>query len=775
VNKVLLILTAWLATTAGLLTAAETNEAPVAAPAPSATNANPVASLAETLAHLQGRALPSPGPADSSITQIISAILQQSHFMRQPFDDTMSSKFLDQYIDALDPQHLHFTADDLKEFNEFRTALDDLTKHGDTTPGYRMFSRLLQRMEERAEWVLGLLRDETFDFSGDEMFRTDRRKEPFPEGTDEARALWRQHLRYEYLQEVLAKQKPEEIKRTLARRYARRLRLMKEMDRDQVLGIYLTSLGHVYDPHSDYMSKSEYDAFSINMKLSLVGIGAQLESEDGYCKIKDLLPGGPAIKSKQLKASDRIIGVAQGDGEFTDVVDMNLNKVVDLIRGKKGSTVRLQVIPGDAPDPSERKVVTLVRDEIKLEDSQAKGRIIEMPVKNGKSRRLGYIDLPSFYADFKIGANTTAKGRSTSQDVGILVRKFMEQKVNGIILDLRRNGGGSLEEAVRLTGLFIKEGPVVQIRAPNGKVQVSEDEDPGVLYDGPLMVLTSRFSASASEIVAAALQDYGRALVVGDSTTHGKGTVQTLVELDPFMRQFGSSVPQDGAGAIKLTVQKFYRANGGSTQLKGVTPDLPIPSPADYADVGEKALDNPMPWDEVPRAEYDPVNRVAPYLTELKRRSDERLQRDHDFVYLQQDIEETRKAVETKSVSLNASARVTERDENEKRRKERDAERLRRHDAPLRMYEFTLKQAQQPGLPAPMLISSLTNSTNLPSAAHGSTQAGDAEDDEDVKMPPVDFTMKEARRILLDFIELQQGGGMAVKTAKAAATVETVR
>src|SRR5438094_5754803 len=430
---------------------------------------------------------------------------------------------------------------------------------------------------------------------------------------------------------------------------------------------------NVYDPHSDYLGKSKLDNFAMSMNLSLFGIGALLESEDGYCKIKELKPG-PALRSKKLKPGDRIVGVAQGDSEPVDVVDMKLSKVVEMIRGPKDTKVRLTVLPVDATDPSARVEVLLVRDKIKLEDEEAKAKIIELSAKDQTVTRLGIIDLPSFYAGFDLkdssptqlaSSNERAGAKSTTEDVARLLKKLMAEKVAGVILDLRHNGGGSLEEAINLTGLFIKEGPVVQVQDAEGNLIKDEDNDPSVLYDGPLIVLTDRFSASASEILAGALQDYGRALIVGDSSTHGKGTVQSLIQLEPYVHRLSDST--NNPGALKVTIRKFYRASGSSTQLKGVIPDLVLPSLNNYAEVGEASLENPLPWDTIDSAKYEKLNLIQPVVPELQKRSTERVAADKDFAYLQEDIEIYRKYLADKSVSLNEEARRKEMKENEER------------------------------------------------------------------------------------------------------------
>src|SRR5262245_33082170 len=407
------------------------------------------------------------GPNDANIARLVARILEGQHYLKQAVDDEVSGKFLDGYLDALDNLHLYFLHSDVAEFATYRTTLDDLTlKEGDTTPSRVIFTRFLERLQQQYDYVMDLLKTEEFEFKGNDRFVLNRKTLPRPKDLAEAKQLWRDRLRYEYLQEKLNKEKPEEIVKIITRRYTRVLRALKEYDNDDVLQVYLTALTRIYDPHSDYMGKSELENFSINMKLSLFGIGALLRSEDGICRIQSLVPGGPAERSKKLKPNDKIIAVAQGDQEPVDVVDMKLNKVVEQIRGPKDTEVRLIVIPADASDSSVRQVISLVREEIKLEDQEAKAKIFELPIATNKTMRLGVIDLPSFYSGFELeGRKSNGDQKSTTTDVAKLIGKLVQENVDGIVLDLRRNGGGSLEEAINLTGLFIKEGPVVQVRA----------------------------------------------------------------------------------------------------------------------------------------------------------------------------------------------------------------------------------------------------------------------------------------------------------------------
>ncbi len=409
-----------------------------------------------------------------------------------------------------------------------------------------------------------------------------------------------------------------EVLKTVTNHYVQMLKNYKELDSDRVFEIYMNSLAHAYDPHSDYFGHLQAENFAIQMKLSLFGIGALLGSEDGYCKISEL-KDGPAMRSGKIKQNDRIVEVAQSNAEPVNVVGMPLDKVVQLIRGPKGSKVTLTLIPAEAADSSARRIVSLVRDEIKLEDAAAKARLYDVTSSSGQPMKLGLIDLPSFYADMNASGDG-AGSKTTTADVARLIQRLKKERVDGIVLDLRRNGGGYLEEAIKLTGLFINKGAVVQTKDFNGETMTDSDPDPSVLYDGPLIVLTSRFSASASEILAGALQDYGRAIIVGDKTTFGKGTVQTMQSLAPILEQQHLH-PSFDPGQLKVTIKKFYRAGGASTQLKGVVSDIELPSVWSYADVGESALPNAMPWDEVSSADFDYLDRVKPYLPDLQTKS----------------------------------------------------------------------------------------------------------------------------------------------------------
>ena len=535
---------------------------------------------------------------DRNITRVTAGLLEHSQFSHHRLDDELAARFLERYLDSLDPAHVLFLQSDAQEFDALRSRLPDLTRsEGDLTTAHAIFQRYLEQLDQRVAYVTNALRSEPFDFTGQDSWSFDREKAPRPRDLDAARQLWRQSLRAEYLQEKLAGKQAGDIVTILARRHTRLLQTMKNLTGEEVLEVYLNALAHVYDPHSDYLGRAQMDDFSIAMNLSLFGVGATLHAEDGYGKIYELVPGGPAARSGLLRPGDRIVAVGQGDAKPVDIVDMPLSDAVKLIRGPKGTRVSLTFIPAASTDESARKTITLVRDEVKLEDQQAKARIVDLPQQTGSTRRVGIIDLPSFYGGFD--RQTSSKSSSATADVAKLIRKLEAEHIQGLILDIRHNGGGSLEEAITLTGLFIREGPVVQTRDLDGRTEVGADTDVGELYDGPLIVLTSRFSASASEILAGALQDYGRAVIVGDKSTFGKGTVQSVVPLAALMDRNRLAHSFD-PGALKVTIRKFYRPSGASTQLKGVAADIILPSLGEAAGVGEAELQDPLPWDRVP-------------------------------------------------------------------------------------------------------------------------------------------------------------------------------
>jgi carboxyl-terminal processing protease len=631
-------------------------------------------------------------PDPGQICISVGRLLEQGHYSRHKLDDEVSRRFLKNYLDQLDYNHLFFTQKDVDAFEtKYATELDDDILLGNPNPAFEIWDIYTKRVEERAAKVKELLK-QNFDFKSDRTVELNRQKSPWPKDDAEADKLWSDRIEGEFLQEKLTEHPVEPPLKVITRRYNQLLRNIHEQTREDVVKTFLDVLAQTYDPHSNYLSKSDLESFNIQMRLSLVGIGAELRSEEGYAKIMDLVPGGPAQKDARLKVGDRISAVAQGDKEFTDVMDMKLDKVVELIRGKKGTTVRLRVVPAHSTNT---KIIDIVRDEVKLKDKAASAEIIERPDAQSQPQRLGWIRLPSFYADMeRAGAKGAA---STTQDVLTLLNRLKQENISGLVIDLRNNGGGSLEEAVNLTGLFIKKGPVVQERDSNGNPHVNRTQKTSVqVYDGPLVVLTNRLSASASEIFAAALQDYGRAVIVGDDSTFGKGTVQTMLEIGRFFPFLGSN--SSDAGALKLTIQKFYRIAGGSTQLHGVTSDIKLPSLYDMPDFGESALKNPMPYDVVDAVPFDKVTDHPLFIPELKQRSAARVAADPEFSYITEDLTFLKDKRTANKISLNEKDRRAELASEKAKKEKHTAERAKRKKPDEKVYQITLDNADKPDL-----------------------------------------------------------------------------
>jgi carboxyl-terminal processing protease len=695
------------------------------------------------------------GAEEASITRLTTGLLEHSQFAHHPFDRELAGALLDRYLDALDGSRSLFLQSDVDKFAGYRSVLaQDTRGAGDTHVAQAIFERYLERLGQQVAYVTGELRTGSFDFTGHDVYSFDREHAPRPGDLTAAEALWRQQLRAEYLQEKLGGKRPSVVVSTLTKRYAQQLKTARSLHPEEVLEIYLDALTHVYDPHSDYLGHEQMDSLSIAMNLSLVGIGATLEASEGYCKILSLVPGGPAARSGLLKAGDRIVAVAQPGQEPIDVVNMPLSRAVELIRGPKGSPVTLEVIPSGAADGSPPRTVSIMRDEVKLEDQAAKARIVDLPTGHGDTVRLGVIDLPSFYAD--MSGHNGARRRSATADVARLLAKLKDEHVRGVVLDLRRNGGGSLDEAITLTGLFIRKGPVVQTRDQAGDVEVGADPDPAVAYDGPLVVLTSRFSASASEILTGALKDYGRALVVGDSSTFGKGTVQNIIPLARVMDRMGLAHAYD-PGALKVTISKFYRPSGASTQLRGVASDIVLPSPSDFRDVSESALKDPLPWDTVPPAPYERLDRVQPYVGELRQRSARRVAGEQDFAFVADDVARLRHNLATKSVSPNEAERRAEMARDKASHEEREREELTLHASEPRTYDITLEDAASPGLPAPVAFTKDGKETSPAASTAARPGPGEPAVDQD---EDESIELTECERILADYVDLSRSPGL---------------
>jgi len=682
----------------------------------------------------------------------VGRLLEEGHYTHQPLNDEVSRKFLRTYLELLDFSHLFFTQQDIDNLTaKYGTALDDDVLLGNLKPAYEIYDLYAKRVDARVAKIKALLKEKP-DFKTDDTIEFSRQKSPWPKDEAEADQIWRGRVASELLQEHLSEHPIEPGPQLVARRYDRLSRSVHEQDKEEQVKLFLDALSQSYDPHSEYLSKADLKNFSINMGLSLVGIGAMLRSEDGYAKIESLVPGGPAQTDGRLKVGDRISAVAQGNASFNDVRDLRLDKVVEQIRGKKGTKVRLLVIPADAADPSKRKTVELVRDEIKLKDQEARADIIIKKDENGDPVKLGWITLPSFYADMD------KHQKSTTKDVLALLKRLKKENIAGLVIDLRRNGGGSLEEAISLTGLFLKSGPIVQTKGSNGNIVVSSDPDPGIAYSGPLVVVTSRQSASASEIFAAALQDYGRALIVGDKNTFGKGTVQTILEIGRFTSLLGSRSQEDGA--LKLTIQKFYRVAGGSTQLHGVASDIVLPTLSDLPEYGEGALKNCLPYDEVPKAKFtkwtDSNHQL--FIDELKRRSEARVQENPEFRYVIEDVERLRKRLDENRISLNEDTRRNELNEDKLRKETRSKERLARQVDDVQTYRLTLDTVDKPNLQLITFPGKIAASKKKvsPEAAADADSEDDADDD-GTKEPAIDPERDESLNILADLVNLSRG------------------
>jgi carboxyl-terminal processing protease len=696
----------------------------------------------------------------------VGRLLEEGHYTRQKLNEDVSRKFLQTYLEMLDFSHLFFTQKDVDELNaNYGSSMAGDVLLGNLKPAYEIYSLYTKRVDDRVAKIKDLLK-QPIDFKGNATVELSRQKSSWPKDEAEADQLWSGRITNELLQEHLSEHPIEPPAQLVARRYDRLARNVHEEDKDEQMKLYLDALAQAYDPHSEYLSKADMKNFSINMGLSLVGIGAMLRSEDGYAKIESLVPGGPAQADGRLKVGDRITAVAQGPADYVDVREMRLDKVVEMIRGKKGTHVRLLVIPSDATDPSRRKNVELVRDEIKLKDQEARADIIIRKDENGDPIKLGWLTLPSFYADMD------KHQKSTTRDVLALLKRLKKENIAGLVIDLRRNGGGSLEEALSLTGLFLKSGPIVQTKDYNGSIRVSANPDPGIAYSGPMVVLTSRQSASASEIFAAALQDYGRAVIVGDKNTFGKGTVQTILPIGRFASLLGSHSDEDGA--LKLTIQKFYRVAGGSTQLHGVASDIVLPSLSDLPEFGEGALKNALPYDEVAKARFTKwSDSHSLFIDQLRRRSEERVKNDPEFHYVMDDIGRLRHKLDENRISLNEDQRKKELQDDKLRKETRSKERLARNQEEPRIYRVTLDTVDKPNLQLIMYPGKLAEAKKSGTAPKVDPDAASDADtdliggaggaDDDTKTPAIDPERDEALNILADLVDLSRGP----KTASA--------
>ncbi len=593
-----------------------------------------------------------PSANDRTVARLVASMMRRDHLTKHPLDDEISRRALDLFLKSLDSRKLYFYQSDVDEFNQKRNDLDDMVSRGDVSFAYVVFNRLLKRVDERLVTINQLLGSQ-FDFEADEVLISDPDKLAYSATPDEARDRWRKQLKYDTLVLKADKSNKEDIRERLKRRYQSLVKRMHQTDSNELLEMFLTSITSSFDPHSTYMAPDASENFDIIISTHLQGIGAQLKAVDGYTVIDKLIPGGPAEKNGQLKVGDRVISVAQGeDGEPVDVVDMKLNDVVRKIRGKENTVVRLGVMPEGGGG---MKTIKITRAQVDLKDAEASGTVIEDGKKaDGTPFKLGVINLPSFYMDMKGARGGNEDYKSCSRDVRRLIDEFNRKGVDALVLDLRKNGGGSLTEAISLTGLFIEQGPVVQVKDPDGRIQEYDDTDRGIAWRGPLVVMISKFSASASEILAGAIQDYHRGIIVGDSSTHGKGTVQTMMDLGPLL--FRIQNPEN-LGSLKLTVQQFYRPSGDSTQQRGVLADIVLPSLTDHYDVSEGDLDYPVAFDKVPAVpfkKYDTIYSINPNTVSiLKEYSADRIKDSSDFAKRLKEIKLYEEQKAKKEIPLN--------------------------------------------------------------------------------------------------------------------------
>lgn len=619
--------------------------------------------------------LPSAGPTRDQATtaRMVYGLLSDSRYAYRPraLDDALSREILAEYLKTLDPGKVFLTAQDVADFQRYATTLDDAIKSGKVEPAWTIFATYRQRVEERIGYARGLLNGD-FDFSKDERYAYDRKGAPWADAAT-LDTLWRQSVKNDWLRLKLAGKQPDEIRKTLDKRYANLLTSVRELKGDEVFQSFMNAYAGSIDPHTDYMTPRSAENFNVSMSNSLEGIGAVLFRQDDVVVIREMVPGGPAARSGKLKPGDRIVGVGQGaTGEMKDVIGWRIDDVVAQIRGAAGTQVRLDVVPAEAPLDSKPQQLLLTRAKVRLEDQRAKAETIVVPATGAApARRIGVVKLPGFYQDFEARRRGDQTYASATRDVAKMLADFRAQKVDGVVLDLRGNGGGSLTEAVELTGLFIDKGPVVQVRESGGRVSVQYDQDAGVAWDGPLAVLVNRGSASASEIVAGAIQDYGRGLVIGE-TTFGKGTVQTMVDLD---RWPANETPR--FGELKLTVAQFFRPDGSSTQNKGVEPDVAFPASVDASEFGESTYPNALPWTRIAASPHARYGNFAPLLPQLDELHRARVAKDVEYQWWVEDVRRFREEQAKKTISLNEAERRAERDRFDAQRKQRAEERKR--------------------------------------------------------------------------------------------------
>ena len=611
-----------------------------------------------------GNVLLKPTPDQTQAALLATRFLTRFHYKAEPLDAKMSQQIFDRYFDALDADRLFFVQADIDHFAPHRDKLGDEIYSQDLSTPFGIFNLYEQRVAERTTAARELLK-KGFDFSQEESYNYDRAKTPWAKSAAELNDLWRKRVKNDWLRLSLAGKKDADIRSTLDKRYANYMDRIRQLNAEDVFQTFMNAYAMAIEPHTNYLGPRASENFDIAMRLSLEGIGAVLQRDDDYTAIREIVPGGPAALSGKFKVGDRIVGVGQGaSGPVTDVVGWRLDDVVDQIRGPKDTTVRLEVLPVDAGPDGKHVQISIVRKKVALEEQAAKSSILE--VKDGDTtRHVGVITLPTFYEDFEARRRGDKDYRSATRDVAKLLTELKQKNVDGVLIDLRNDGGGSLSEAIDLTGLFVGKGPVVQVRNAGGRIEEGRNLHTDMIWSGPLAVLVNRNSASASEIFAGAIQDYGRGLIIGENT-YGKGTVQNLVDLDQM-----SQHEKPTFGELKMTIQQFFRVDGESTQLRGVKPDISFPITVDFEQNGEQTYDNALAWTSIPAANYTPTSDLKTIVPLLEARHEARASKAPDWQALEADISDWRKVRKETTISLNEQARRAERDEQEKKRLER--------------------------------------------------------------------------------------------------------
>jgi len=743
-----------------------------------------------------------PVKAETNFGQVamhVAYMLQNHHLSHQEFDDEVSKKLLAGYLDFLDFSHIYFTQQDVDKFKaDYDTSLDEHILTRNISPALDIYYKYEQRVKERVAYAKKVLETKKFTLDSHRSLDIKREKAPWPKDEAASDSLWNDLIEGDVLAERLTDSAREEARKKKAaekakvggkevaatpkeetksdpdetpekrvlKRYERLLEQLAENDQEEIVNFFLSCLASSYDPHTEYMSQQEADNFKISMNHGLVGIGALLSSKDNIAEIQGIVVGGPADKQGELKIGDKILAVGQGEAtggpsDWVDIKYMKLQKVVEMIRGTAGTIVRLRVNPAGAEDPSEVKIIPIVRGPVELKEKLASAELIETPPIDNKSSKLGWITLPSFYADMEEGTV------SCTSDVQRLLKRLMDEKIEGLVVDLRGDGGGSLEEAIKLTGLFVPKGPVVQAKDWKDNVTWRDCENERAMYEGPLIVLTDKASASASEIFAAALQDYRRALIVGEKSTFGKGTVQTILPVERYMPFFSD---KSRAGQLKVTIQKFYRIAGGSTQLKGVIPDVQLPSLRDVMDIGEASLPHAMPYDTVPARTFTYASKSPLPVTEIKSRVDSRIAANPEFQYVIEDTKRLKERIDKNTVSLNEKEREEELTENKARSETRKAERKLRvkeladkAEPKFEDYRLTMDNVDKPGL--------VKESDFTKEQTTGMRMAASDDDDDassDAQFPyGIEPVKLETLHILRDLIELTSHQPQTANTSAA--------